>query len=204
MTARFEDLPASVQAQLHDELLHEEPGQRAAAEQELARLQAEADAQGAPPVIDWDREREIDEELDNALTQLTGETAEQAQERFDKAQAEAAGVPLGFAQLYSKVEAELHGMTPTDSASVGMTAAVVVQLVANYCAAETEPKINELGRRYEAALTGLREIMLDGNISQLVVDDEAVARSKHEKPSIVCDPVPIMRRTRFFIEQASE
>ncbi|ALY09371.1 hypothetical protein FDH48_gp42 [Arthrobacter phage Jawnski] len=181
MTMKFEDLPKSVRAQLHDDLLHEEPGQRAAAEQEVARLQAEVEAR-----------------------ELAAETPEQAQERFDRAQAEAAGVPLGFAQLYSKVEAELHGMTPTDSESVGMTAAVVVQLVANYCAAETEPKIKELGRRYEAALTGLREIMLDGNIAQLVVDDEAVARSKHEKPSIVCDPVPMMRRTRFFIEQASE
>ncbi|ASR80674.1 hypothetical protein FDI41_gp43 [Arthrobacter phage Piccoletto] len=157
MTAKFEDLPASVQAQLHDELLHEEPGQRAAAEQELARLQAEADAQGAPPVIDWDREREIDEELDNALTQLTGETAEQAQERFDKAQAEAAGVPLDFAQLYSKVEAEILAACADVPQLPEVSAAAVIQLVTGYCAAPFERKLVELEGVIEALRLSVRE-----------------------------------------------
>ncbi|ALF01254.1 hypothetical protein FDH47_gp43 [Arthrobacter phage Brent] len=166
MTAKFEDLPESVQAQLREEMLHEEPAPetRAYVEERVAVLRAEAAAQlkaevglrgrldatqpssvlkGAAP-IDWDAEREADEQLDAALQALTGETAEQAQARFDKAQAEAAGVPLDFAQLYSKVQAEILTAIADQPQPPEVVTAAVIQLVTGYCAAPFERKLVEL------------------------------------------------------------
>ncbi|ASR84718.1 hypothetical protein FDI26_gp43 [Arthrobacter phage Beans] len=177
MTMKFEDLPESVQAQLHDELLHEEPGQRTAAEQELARLQAEVEAR-----------------------ELAAETPEQAQERFDKAQAEAAGVPLDFAQLYSKVEAEIDDVIPGEDQSLATATAAVIQLVSTYCAAAAEHNQAALKHRYESALTGLRHLMVKENYGQLLVDDEDVARASQATPPLVVERLVSQKRTRYIIE----
>ncbi|ASR80749.1 hypothetical protein SEA_SHADE_44 [Arthrobacter phage Shade] len=129
----FEDLPAHVQEQIAADMHHEEPGQREAVEQELARLQrAAADA-------------EADQQLDDALTQLA--EAGDEQERFDKATAEAADVPLDFVQLYNKIEAEVSaavdGKQPQHVTSAAVNPARQSLLCSRSRAAHHRPERDE-------------------------------------------------------------
>ncbi|QNJ59612.1 hypothetical protein SEA_KING2_42 [Arthrobacter phage King2] len=209
MTAKFEDLPESVQAQLREEMLHEEPAPetRAYVEERVAVLRAEAAAQLKAEPVDWDAEREADEQLEAALQSIVDHNesiaAEQAQGRFDKAQAEAAGVPLDFAQLYSKIEDEIDAFAERKQ-SKEVLAAVTLQLVTGYCAAAAERKQAELKHRYESALTGLRHLMVKENYGQLLVDDEDVARISQARPSLTVERLVSQKRTRYIIEGAGE
>ncbi|ALY10313.1 hypothetical protein SONNY_45 [Arthrobacter phage Sonny] len=83
-----------------------------------------------------------------AARELLTETREQSQQRFDKTQAEAAGVPLDFVQLYSKVEAEIDAFADGKQGKE-VVAAAAIQLVSHYCAAATEGRIRDQGEEIE-------------------------------------------------------
>ncbi|ALY09698.1 hypothetical protein MARTHA_45 [Arthrobacter phage Martha] len=212
----FEDLPKHVQEQLREEMLHEEPGQREAAEQELTRLQAEAEAQGAKPTTLQD------------LAAAFAESPNDAQQRFDRAQAEAAGVPLDFVQLYNKVEAEIDAFAEGKQGKE-VVAAAVIQLVSHYCAAATEGRLRDQGEEIEklnrtlskqatwmhnereiykrrgrdldvmrAVVAGTMEL---ARCSEYDVTDERVARLGK---IVTVWPMPEVRKTRIKIEDTHD
>ncbi|QOP66288.1 hypothetical protein SEA_PIPPA_47 [Arthrobacter phage Pippa] len=111
---KFEDLPASVQEQINEQMLHEEPTITVVLKPEhVAQMHAD-----------------------------------DAQQRFDRAQAEAAGVPLDFAQLYSKIEAEIDAFAEGRQ-SREVLAAISLQLVTQYVSAATEGRLRDQGAEIE-------------------------------------------------------
>ncbi|QED11783.1 hypothetical protein SEA_BOSSLADY_45 [Arthrobacter phage BossLady] len=163
-----------------------------------------------------------------AARELLTETREQSQQRFDKTQAEAAGVPLDFVQLYSKVEAEIDAFADGKQGKE-VVAAAAIQLVSHYCAAATEGRLRDQGEeitrlqrmldKQESHMRKTREIYLQrgrdldvmravvagtmelARCSEYEVTDERVARLGK---IVTVWPMPEVRKTRIKIEDTHD
>ncbi|AYD86516.1 hypothetical protein SEA_LEEROYJ_45 [Arthrobacter phage LeeroyJ] len=218
----FEDLPPAAQQQIIDELQHEEPAVREAVEADLKRRVKEMQDEIAPDAA------VSDEEL---VKQLRNETPEDAQLRFDKTQAEAANVPLDFAQLYSAVERELDAFKDGEQWQA-VTTAAVIQLVSSYCATavqrnlqatdEANKALSEAIRASEHQLTieqhKNRELLRENSIAFAVLeahmDPECVEIITNEqivkagrglnKYRVQIEEQPMMQRVRVTLVQQSD
>ncbi|QED11157.1 hypothetical protein SEA_ZARTROSA_45 [Arthrobacter phage Zartrosa] len=140
---KFEDLPASAQEQISEQMLHEEPD-----------INMRPDDVKAVRELKAERERKRTD-ADDEVEELMQIAEECEQERFDKAIAEAADVPLDFVQLYNKIEAEVSAAVDGKQPQ-HVTSAAVIQLVSHYCAAAAEQRIIDLKETNDALAEAVR------------------------------------------------